>query len=265
MGENLAGIIKQRQSMHQQLRENQLRISNLEEQIRATQKMATLGTMACLVAHEFNNILAPMINYSELALQNQDDVDLMRKALTKTIEHGNRAAVVIQSMLGVVRDQGHDRKSVLLLKIVNESLACLGRDLSKDQINVIRDIPDDLMVQVIPSQFLQVFLNLFVNARQAMSETGGKLTVQANSDSNNWIVINVSDTGCGIQADMVDKIFEPFVSTKTQATQPDQKGTGLGLMVCKDIIEKHDGTIDVNSDPGAGTTFTIRLPLEVIS
>ena len=80
-----------------------------------------------------------------------------------------------------------------------------------------------------------------MNARQAMSETGGKLTIQADSDSNQWIVINVSDTGCGIQADMVDKIFEPFVSTKTQATQPDQKGTGLGLMVCKDIIEKHTG------------------------
>jgi len=246
--------------MHQQLRENQLRIDHLEEQIRATQKMATLGTMACLVAHEFNNILTPMINYSELALQNQDDVDLMRKALMKTIEHGNRAAVVIQSMLGVVRDQGNERKTVGLLKIVDESLACLGRDLNKDQITVKRDIPGDLTVQAIPSQLLQVFLNLFVNARQAMAEAGGKLSVQGRGERDGWVVVEISDTGCGIQSDMVDKIFEPFVSTKTQARQSDQKGTGLGLMVCKDIIEKHGGTIDVCSDPGAGTTFIIRLP-----
>jgi len=246
--------------MHQQLRENQLRIDHLEEQIRATQKMATLGTMACLVAHEFNNILQPMINYSELALQNQDDVDLMRKALMTTIEHGNRAAVVIQSMLGVVRDQGNERKSVGLLKIVDESLACLGRDLKRDQIKVNRSIPDDLTVHAIPGQLLQVFLNLFVNARQAMVEAGGKLSVQGRGEQDGWVIIEISDTGCGIQSDMVGKIFEPFVSTKTQAKQSDQKGTGLGLMVCKDIIEEHGGTIDVSSESGIGTTFTIRLP-----
>jgi len=246
--------------MHQQLRENQLRINHLEEQIRATQKMATLGTMACLVAHEFNNILTPMINYSELALQNQDDVELMRKALMTTIEHGNRAAVVIQSMLGVVRDQGNERKTVGLLKIVDESLACLGRDLKKDQISVNRNIPDDLTVQAIPSQLLQVFLNLIVNSRQAMAETGGVLSVQGRREREGWVVVEISDSGCGIQSNMIDTIFDPFVSTKTHAKKTDQKGTGLGLMVCKDIIEKHGGTIDVRSDPGAGTTFTIRLP-----
>ena len=222
--------------------------------------MATLGTMACMAAHEFNNILQPMINYSELALRDQDDVELMRKALTKTIKHGNRAALVIQSMLGVVRDQDQERKTVGLLKIVDESLACLDRDLNRDQITVKRDIPDDLTVQAIPSQLLQVFLNLFVNARQAMTKSGGTLSVQGRGDRDEWVVVEISDTGCGIQSDMVDKIFDPFVSTKTQAKQPDQKGTGLGLMVCKDIIEKHGGTIDVQSKPGAGTTFIIRLP-----
>ena len=256
----MASIIKQRQSMHQQLRENQLRIAHLEEQIRATQKMATLGTMACLVAHEFNNILTPMINYSELALQNQDDVELIRKALTTTIEHGNRAAMVIQSMLGVVRDQGHERKTVGLLKIVDESLACLGRDLNRDQIKVNRHIPDDLTVHAIPGQLLQVFLNLLVNARQAMAETGGVLTVRGRQGQDEWVIVEISDTGCGIQSDMIDTIFDPFVSTKTHAKKIDQKGTGLGLMVCKDIIEKHGGTIDVHSEFGTGTTFTIRLP-----
>ena len=101
----MSGLIKQRQNLHQQLRENEDRITNLEQQIQATQKLATLGTMACLVAHEFNNILTPMINYAELALKNQEDVGLMRKALEKTIQHGNRASLVIQSMLGLVRDQ----------------------------------------------------------------------------------------------------------------------------------------------------------------
>ena len=256
----MSGPIKQRQALHRQLQDNEFRIQLLEDQIRATQKMASLGTMISVVAHEFNNILVPMINYSELALDNPDDTDLMRKALTKTVEHGNRASAMIKSMLGLVRAQDNKKETVALSEIVDECFQCLTRDLSKDRIRIIREIPEGLSVHVIPSQLLQVLFNLVINARQAMLERGGQLKITARQDDQLATAIEVSDTGCGIEPDIIDRIFEPFVSTKTNADNPANKGTGLGLMVCREIIESHLGQITVQSQPHQGATFTILLP-----
>ncbi len=256
----MSGLIKQRQNLHQQLRENENRITTLEQQIQATQKLATLGTMACLVAHEFNNILAPMINYAELALKHQEDVDLMRKALEKTIQHGNRASLVIQSMLGLVRDQTRIRDWVRLKEVVEDSFQCLARDFQKDNITVELALPDDFQVYVVPSQLQQVLLNLIINARQAMVGRGGILKIEAGSQDDGSTWIRVIDTGCGIEPELLDKIFEPFFTTKNKAEKPDQQGTGLGLLICKDIIESHGGKITVQSTPGLGATFCIELP-----
>lgn len=256
----MSGLIKQRLALHQQLEFNEQRIELLEEQIRATQKMASLGTMISVVAHEFNNILVPMINYSELALNHPNDIDLMRKALTKTVTHGNRASAMIKSMLGLVRAQDDNYETVPLTEIVDECFQCLTRDLTRDRIQIARDIPADLRVYVIPGQLLQVLFNLVINARQAMLERGGQLKISAQTDEQQTTTIEVSDTGCGIEPDIIDHIFEPFVSTKTNTDNPKQKGTGLGLMICREIIEAHQGQISVSSQPRMGTTFTILLP-----
>ncbi len=256
----MSGLIKQRQNLHQQLRENEDRITNLEQQIQATQKLATLGTMACLVAHEFNNILAPMINYAELALKNQEDVGLMRKALEKTIQHGNRASLVIQSMLGLVRDQTQIKNWIRLKEVVEDSFQCLARDFQKDNITVKLAIPDDFQVFVVPSQLQQVLVNLIINARQAMIGRGGILKVEAGSETDGARWIRVTDTGCGIPPEILDKIFEPFFTTKSQAEKPDQQGTGLGLLICKDIMESYGGKITVESTPGQGAAFNLWLP-----
>ena len=122
------------------------------------------------------------------------------------------------------------------------------------------DIPDDLRVHVVPSQLLQVLFNLIINARQAMLERGGHLKITAQQDRQQNTIIQVSDTGYGIEPDMIETIFDPFVSTKTDAAQPDRQGTGLGLMVCRDIIEAHAGQLTVQSQPDRGATFTIQLP-----
>lgn len=255
----MTNFIEQRKNLHRRLQENDQRINLLQEQIQATQKMATLGTMACLAAHEFNNILVPMINYSELALQNPDDVPLMRKALEKTIEHGQRASVIIQSMLGLVRDQGKEREWVRLREIVDECFRCIARDLEKDQIQRKVELDDDLQVFAVPGQLLQVLLNLVINARQAMLDNGGVLTVQARQN-NDEVTIRVRDTGCGIEPEIIDQIFDPLFTTKTAESHPEEQGTGLGLMICKDIIEAHNGMIEVDSSPGCGAAFVIKLP-----
>jgi len=241
------------------MQENAEHISVLEEQVASAQKLASLGTMACLAAHEFNNILVPMINYAELALKHKDDIELMRKALEKTIKHGNRAAMIIQSMLGMVRDQTQSLQEVKVIDLVNDCFQVLARDLSKDRINVKIDIPNDLILSTRPNQMQQVLLNLIINARQAMLDTGGILTLSAEKH-NKTMQITVRDTGSGIETTRIDQIFDPFYSTKTQTDTPDKQGTGLGLTVCRNIIEALSGTISVESQPGNGAIFTIILP-----
>ncbi len=258
----MSSPIKRRQNLHYKLRDNESHIHLLEEQIRATQKLATLGTMACLVAHEFNNILTPMINYADLALKHQDDLDLMRKALEKTIKHGQRAALIIQSMLGLVRDQNQECQEVKVNEAVDECFQCLARDFSKDRITIKRDIPSDLTVFMVPGQFLQVLLNLIINARQAMLGRSGTLTIRGQRKGDR-VLVDIIDTGCGIEPEILESIFKPFFTTKND-TQAGQQGTGLGLSICKDIVEGHQGSIRVESLPGQGATFTLDLPAEPV-
>jgi len=255
-----SNLIKQRQSIHLRLRENEDRIINLEKQLQATQKLSLIGTTACLTAHEFNNMLALMINYSELALKHEDDVALMRKALEKVIKHGNNAALIIQSMLGQVRNQSQQYENVQLTHLIRECFQSLARDFRKDNIEVKITVPDDLCLSVVRGQIEQVLLNLMINSRQAMLPRGGTLTIDGQCRTDGVVLIKVTDTGCGIEPEKISRIFEPFFSTKTNEVRPDLRGTGLGLSVCKDIIESHNGNINVESEPDRGTTFTIILP-----
>jgi len=259
----LPSLIKKRHNIHNQLRENEQRIRMLEEQIQASQKLAALGTMACMAAHEFNNLLMPIINYSELALQNQDDLPLIRKALEKAVKHGHQASQAIKSMLNLAGNSSLQYQKVDLAEIVQECFQALVRDFHKDNIVVHINIPSKLLINVIPCQIQQVILNLIINARQAMLETGGTLTINAGIQSDKSVTIRIADTGCGISPDKIDKIFDPFFSTKINKKQPDQRGSGLGLLICREIIEAHHGSIHVTSQPNQGTTFTVTLPPSV--
>lgn len=253
--------IKQRLNLYRRIEENESRLQDLEQQIRCLQKLATLGTLSCMVGHEFNNILLLIIDYAELALRNPEDDQLALKALNNTVRHGNRAASLIRTMLNVGRDTSQNTEQVHLAPLVDECLQCLVRDLRKDGIAVKLDIPADLTVTAVRGQLQQVMLNLIINARQAMLEKHGTLTISAQSDDETMSVqITVADTGPGIPPDALERIFEPFFTTKSDAKRPDQQGTGLGLAICKDIIEEHQGTINVSSEPGNGAAFTITLP-----
>ena len=252
--------IQQRKTIHRQLQDNQTHIKDLEQQIKATQKLASLGTMACLIAHEFNNLLAPMITYSELALKNPHDVPLAHKALQKNVKNAQRAALIVRSMLGMVREHLEDDEPADLATIVHECFQCLARDFTKDGISVKLDIPEDLVPAIASNQLQQVLLNLIINARQAMLHRGGMLTIRGRLPEQRTVEITVADTGCGIEPDTIDHIFEAFFSTKTQATRPEEQGTGLGLSVCQNIVEAHHGQITVDSQLGSSTTFTILLP-----
>ena len=254
-------FLNQRKNIYRQLEDSELKIKELEQQLIFAQKLTTMGTMSCLVAHEFNNLLMPIVNYSELALKHPDDAKLIKKTLEKTVKQGLQAGSIIESILGMTRTESQEFHDINLLTVVKESFKCLARDFVKDGITVNVDIDPDVTVYAIHSQLQQVILNLIINARHAMLENRqGTLTVSAVTNADDMVDISVSDTGCGIPEENMDRIFEAFFTTKKDGKSPEKQGTGLGLMICRQIIETHGGHISVSSQPGKGTTFTITLP-----
>ena len=141
--------------------------------------------------------------------------------------------------------------------MVNAAFDCLCRDFTKDGITVEILVSADLQVYASPVQLQQAIMNLVLNAREAMIPHGGKLTIFAEANSTD-VTIKISDTGCGIEQSELNRVFDTFFTTKHKKIAG--SGTGLGLSLCKKVIDAHRGTITVDSHPGKGTTFTITLP-----
>lgn len=234
-------------------------LQQVREGLSQSHRLATLGTIATIIAHEYNNILTPMISYAQLALANPDDAALSRKALEKALGGAERAAHISSSLLGFARDEPGQTQADLP-QVVQESLACLGREPKRDGITLTLDVPE-ARVAMNPLELQQVLLNLVLNARKAMRRGGAlRITGEVNDGQ---VELHVADTGPGIPAGIRDRLFEPFVTHNVHDTpEPgEQKGTGLGLCICRDLVTRAGGTIDVTSEPGAGATFHLRLPL----
>jgi signal transduction histidine kinase len=166
----------------------------------------------------------------------------------------------MESMLTLVGGKYQERITARLCDLIEEVFTCLCRDFTKDGITVELHIPDDLTVHVVPVQIQQVFMNLILNARDAMLPHGGVLTLRAEGQ-NDTVEINVSDTGDGIDPEDLQNIFERFFSTKKEGTPAaEYSGAGLGLAFCKMVVDGHGGNISVKSEPGHGSTFKMILP-----
>jgi signal transduction histidine kinase len=233
----------------------------LRQQLLQAQKLSSVGALASSVAHEFNNILTTIINYARLGLRTTDDEAARTQALERILKGGQRAAVVINSMLGFARNNSTQRERTDLVAVLEEVLILTEKDLSKHRIQLEKKVQGRPHAQVVPAQIEQVLLNLIINARQAMPR-GGRLRVEVRENLRAGMVeLIVADTGLGIPPERLRLIFEPFYTTKT----PDDNGhggTGLGLSVCRQIIEQHQGRIRVESLVGKGSTFTVKLPIQ---
>jgi signal transduction histidine kinase len=233
----------------------------LRQQLLQAQKMSSVGALASSVAHEFNNILTTIINYARLALRATDEA-ARGQALEKILKGSQRAATIINSMLGFARNTSTQREPTDLVALVEEVLVLAEKDLSKHRIQVEKKYAGRPRATVVPAQIEQVLLNLIINARQAMLR-GGHLRIEVRENPRTQMVeLCVADSGVGIPADRLRLIFEPFYTTK----EPDANGhggTGLGLSVCRQIIEQHQGRIRVESLVGKGSAFTVKLPLRV--
>ena len=231
-------------------------VEALRRELRRTQRLATVGTMTAMVAHEFNNILTPIINYAQLA---QTNPKMVEKAIARASEGGLRATEICKAILDITRDQPPDPTEENMSDLVREALAAMGRDPSKDGIDMVVDIPEDLTLTTRRLELQQVVLNLVVNARTAVlaRPTPRRIQLRAKT-SRKHIIFYVSDNGVGIAPENMKKVFEPFFTTN-DGTESERHGHGLGLAICREIIDALNGAITLTSTPGEGTTFTIRL------
>ncbi len=236
-------------------------VQALHAELERSHRLATLGTVAGSIAHEFNNLLTPVLSYAQMALASPADHELTTKALRKTIDGVDRASRVASAMLGFVRQEDSDLRANVH-DATDAAIACLGRDVGGSGIKIENETSEDLAVAMMPIGLQQVMLNLILNAIEAIGSGPGHIRIRRSTWNNtSQVSLEVSDTGRGITPELLPRIFEPFVSERrSPGTSP---GTGLGLAICKRLVEQAGGSIGVSSQVGQGTTFRLLLPVAI--
>lgn len=263
--EHLLGKIQQAyekiQREEEKLRESEFR-AKMEQQMIATERLASLGTLAAGVAHEINNPLAIMkesAGWMKLLLKKEELLEMPRKqdfemALDKIEKGIERARKITHQLLGFVRKKDSVLAEVNLNELVDEAVQLVGREAANKDIEIVREIdPSSDIIWSDPYQLRQVLINLLTNAIHATG-SGGKIAIILEGMVEE-VALSVRDTGEGIPKENLERIFEPFFSTK-----PPGEGTGLGLFVTRGIVEKLGGSIEVESRLGHGSSFCVKLP-----
>ena len=240
-----------------------------ERRIQQLQKMEAIGTLAGGIAHDFNNILAAVFGYAELAVIRADNNLVLQRNLAGILEAAKRAKELVQQILLFSRQGEQELKPLQIRPLIKESLKMLRSSLPTT-IKIRQQIQGDFEnVLANPTQIHQIVMNLCANAAQAMEEDGGVLTVGLSQvelteedvrhhpgrEAGTYLKLRVQDTGRGIPADQLDKIYNPYFTTKAKG-----QGTGLGLSVVHGIVQSYAGIIEVGSEAGRGTVFEVFLP-----
>ncbi|MDR3570143.1 MAG: PAS domain S-box protein [Syntrophobacteraceae bacterium] len=240
----------------------------LEDQLRQTQKLEAIGTLAGGVAHDFNNILAIIIGYTEMSLMEKEEGSDEHGELMQVLQASNRAKDLVKQILAFSRRSVEEKRPVQVGLIVKEALKMLGATLPST-INISKKVTSRAVVMGDPTQIHQVLMNLCTNAAHAIQGEHGTLEVSltdalltpqeipcpSDLQPGSYVELTVKDSGCGISPDIVGRIFDPFFTTKEKGV-----GTGLGLSVVYGIMKSHGGTITVESSAGEGTTFRAFFP-----
>jgi signal transduction histidine kinase len=254
MAERMQRTQEQLQRRGQELEQRVNQLRRLQAQLMQSERMAATGELAAQIAHEINNPLGIIKNYVGIAKMLMPEEDSNRENLRIVDQEINRIAGIVRRLLKFAKPGSEDIQNVQINQILEELLALLSGQLFRRKIEVDVDLHENLPeVSISTDQMRQVFLNLIKNAEDAMAE-GGKLSVRTRYRKGQ-VEVEIADTGCGIPPEDVKNIFEPFFTTKGV------KGTGLGLSVSYGIVKNYSGEINVESEPGRGTTFTIQLPV----
>jgi len=242
----------------------------MEKELRQSSKMESIGILAGGVAHDFNNLLYMIIGNTELALEDIPEWNPVHESLKEIKSASLRAAGVVKQLLNFSRKTDQNLKPIGAVTVIRDALKFL-RSTIPSTVELKLNLPDaDIPIQCDPIQINQIMMNLCTNASQVMQDTGGILKIDVetvmlseedfddytNLSAGNHIKITINDSGPGIAPDILDKIFDPYFTTKEFGA-----GSGMGLAVVHGIVKNHDGDIYVDSQPGQGATFNILFPV----
>ena len=245
-------------------------LARSENQLQQVMKLQAIGTLAGGIAHDFNNILFPIVGFTELTMDDVSPDSQAKKNLEEVLKAANRAKELVQQILTFSRQNGQERKPLKVQFLIKEALKLL-RATIPSSIEIHSSVDEDCgPVKGDPTQIHQVIMNLCTNAYHALQESGGKIEVKLKEVNlsyeqslervgmtvGRYIDLTVKDNGHGMPSEVLERIFEPYYTTKEQG-----QGTGLGLSVIHGIIKNHDGDIRVSSRPDAGSTFSVFLPV----
>jgi signal transduction histidine kinase len=228
----------------------------IKSELLKKERLAVAGQLASGLAHDFFNILGGLRKLIEFSLQ-KDSPDQQKTVMEFSMRGLDRAMSIVRNLLIYAKNPVPQFAPLKIEAILEESLNLVTSDLEKANIRVTREFTSAPEIKADATQLHQVFLNLLINAYQAMAASGGELSLRLRP-LNNQIEVVIANTGPAIPPEMMERIFEPFVSTKGQSKS---SGIGLGLYVSREIIRAHQGEIKVESENGKGTKFIIRLPL----
>lgn len=251
---SLVNLALKNANLYRQLQETQSQLIQAE-------KMSALGQLAGGLAHEINNPLSGILGLTQLVLEATPPGTQTRRDLTDIEKAVFRCKKIITSLLSFARQEKTVMEPVSVNEAIEETLVLCARQMELKRITIVKRFEEGLApVSADFQQLMQVFLNLLTNARDAMPD-GGTITITTElvtpaRDGRAWVRVSIADTGAGIPRELLDRVFDPFFTTK-----PAGKGTGLGLSVCLGIINKHNGNISAQSEPGKGSVFTLHLPV----
>jgi len=241
----------------------------LEKQLQQSQKMESIGTLAGGIAHDFNNILFHIIGYAEMALEDIADDHAAKSSLKEILKATHRARELIRRILTFSRHSDHDKKPMKLQPILEETLKMI-RSTFPTTIEIQKSIEKDCgVIKADSTQIYQIIMNLCTNAYHAMRKKGGVLGVRlekidgasaiyecAELQNESYLKLTISDTGHGIDKEIMDRIFDPYFTTRKK-----EQGTGMGLSVVHGIVKNHNGHITADSELGKGSNFRVYIPL----
>jgi signal transduction histidine kinase len=261
---NSAGIAIENARLFSQLRQANVELEEQQSQLIEAEKLSALGKIAGGVAHEIANPITGILGSTKLALKLLQGAEATSQSIEGTIHwlntidvEAHRIMQIVESLSQLYRHRESRMSPSNINMILEEALNITPFHIKAGDIQIVKEFCSNLPnVMADRAQLQVVFLNIIINALDAMAKAG-TLTVTTKFESAGWVMVRIADTGCGIPPQIMGKIFKPLFTTKTEG-----KGTGLGLPISQDIIENHRGTLEVESGPGRGTTFIIRLPLE---
>ncbi len=245
------------QTLEHRVRERTQELQQVQDQLIRAGKMAALGELAAGVAHEINNPLTGVLTFSSLMLKKVDENHPWKKDLDNIVQQTTRCRNIVRGLLDFARQRKPDKKEWDIDTLLDKTVTLVEKQARFQNIEMVREFKTGIPLLFIDAdQIQQVFMNILLNAADAMAGNGGTLTIQTDL-RDKMAVVSFTDTGCGMSKEHLSRLFAPFFTTKETG-----KGTGLGLAISYGIIQSHNGDIEVNSEVGKGSTFRIKLPIE---